>query len=321
MANEIVAIAERFEPRLKGALLKAFEALRLPTSQIQRALESQGLEGVMALFDSIEDKVALGIRDELQAAIRESGRVTVGLMPSAAVLNPNFAFNTLNPVTVDFIRNYELNLIHQVSEGTRNAIRNKLRRDIIAGNNPRRTASEVKQTVGLTARQELAIENYRRALTELDPLALERELRDKRYDGTVRRALRQKTPLNPKQIDSMVARYREKFIRHRATTISRTESMRAVTVGQQASVKQMLASRAIDEQLIRRFWVNTKDKRTRDAHRLVPSMNPEGVAFGESYKTSLGPLAFPRDPNGTGSNTINCRCTERFKLIDPQSEN
>jgi hypothetical protein len=315
MPNEIVKIAERFEPRLRGSLLRAFDALRLPASQIQRALETRGVDGVMALFDGMEDKIALEARDELHDAIRESGRMTVGMMPNTAVLNVDFAFDMVHPETVNFIRDYELNLIRQVSEGTREAIRNKISRDIVAGVNPRRTAAEVGRTVGLTARQELAIENYRRALQELDPRALSRELRDARFDGTVRRAISQGKPLSAKQVEGMVSRYRERFIRHRATSISRTESMRAVTVGQQAAVRQMLASRAIDEQRIRRFWVNTKDKRTRDSHRRVPDMNPEGVAFGESYQTPLGPLAFPRDPNGTATNTINCRCTERFELI------
>lgn len=314
MANEIVAIAERFEPRIRKALLRAFDALRLPTAAIQGALETGGLEGVMSLFGGMEDVVRREAAAELRAAIRESGRMTIGLMPAQAVLNADFAFDTLNPATVDFIRNYELNLIRQVSEGTRGAIRNKLRRDIIAGVNPRRTASAVRGTIGLTAKQELAIENYRRALEELDPRALDRKLRDGRFDGSVRRAVESGRPLSQDQVERMVARYRERFIRHRAATVSRTESMRAVTVGQQSAVRQMLASKAVDETRVRRFWVTTHDNRTRDSHLAVPDMNPDGVAFGESYATPLGPLAFPRDPNGTGSNTVNCRCTERFAL-------
>lgn len=314
MANEIERIAARFEPRLRSALLRAFGSLRVPASRIQQALETRGLEGVMALFDGIEDKVALEIRDELQSAVRESGRATVGMIPAAAVVNADFAFDTLNPATVDFIRNYELNLIRQVSEGTREAIRNKLRRDIVAGVNPRRTAKEVGETVGLTARQELAIQNYRRALEELDPQALERQLRDRRFDGSIRRAINSGRPLTRQQIERMVARYRERFIRYRATTIARTESMRAVTVGQRSAVRQMLASGAIDDSRVRRFWVPTYDGRTRDSHREIPGLNEEGVKMDEPYVTPLGPLMFPRDPNGTGDNTINCRCTERFAL-------
>lgn len=318
MANEIVKIAERFEPRLRDALLRAFDSLRLPALQLRFALETQGLEGVMALFGGMEDQIALEVRDELQAAVRESGRATVGMMPSAAVLNRSFAFDTLNPATINFIRDYELNLIRQVSEGTREAIRNKLRRDIVAGVNPRRTASTIRETVGLTARQELAIENYRRALEELDPRALNRQLRDRRSDRALRNAIDSRKPLSAARIEEMVARYRKQFIGYRAKVIARTESMRAVTVGQQSAIRQMLGSRAIDEQRVRRFWVTTRDKRTRDAHRRVPGMNEEGVAFGESYRTPLGPLAFPRDPNGTGSNTIQCRCTERFELIETE---
>lgn len=92
--------------------------------------------------------------------------------------------------------------------------------------------------------------------------------------------------------------------------------MRAVTVGQRASIKQMLAEGAIDGTRVRRFWVNTKDSRTRDGHRRIPGMNPKGVPLDGVYQTPDGPLAFPRDPNGTAENIVQCRCAERFKLID-----
>jgi len=315
-SNEILKIAERFEPRLRNALLGAFDALRLPVAQIQRALESRGLEGVMALFEGLEDKLQLQAARQLEQAIGESGRATVGMMPTAAVLNADFAFSSLSPATVDFINNYRFNLIRQVSEGTREAIRNKLRRDIVAGVNPRRTASAIRGSIGLTARQELAVDNYRRALEELDPQALDRKLRDRRFDGSVRRAIDRGRPLTRQQVDRMVDRYRERFVRHRAATIARTESMRAVTVGQQSAIRQMLAAGAIDETKVRRHWVFTRDKRTRIDHRLIPGMNEEGVGLSEPYVTPLGPMMFPRDPNGTAANTVQCRCTERFALAE-----
>jgi hypothetical protein len=72
----------------------------------------------------------------------------------------------------------------------------------------------------------------------------------------------------------------------------------------------------VDTGRLRRFWVKTNDSRTRDAHRAVPDMNPEGVGMDEPYRTPLGPLMFPRDPNGSGANTIQCRCAERYALAD-----
>lgn len=311
----VTDIADRFEPRVRRALLAAFEAMRnrVPASLIQRRLEGSGIEGVMRLLDGIEDDLG-PVRDELRDALVESGRATVGLMPGAAVLNPDFSFDLMNPATADFVRRYELNLIRMVSENTREAVRNGLIRDVVSGRNPIDTAKAFRETVGLTPRQEQAIANYRKALEELDRRALDRALRDKRFDRTVARAIDSERRLTAGQIDRMVSRYRERFIKHRSQVIARTEALRAATVGQRTAVKQMLSEGAVDGGRVRRFWVPTRDSKTRDAHRAVPSMNPDGVPLDGTYQTPLGPLAYPRDPNGTGANTIQCRCSERFAL-------
>jgi hypothetical protein len=316
---EILNIADRFEPRLARALARSFEDLRSSVSmaQIQRALETQGAAGVLALYNQAEGVIQTAASEELRGAIRESGRMTLGLMPGEAVLDPNFVFNTLNPATVDFIRQYEFNLVRQISDETRNAIQQAIMRDTISGANPRSTARTVRDTVGLTARQEQAVTNYRRSLENLDRDAIRRALRDKRFDPSVLAAIRAGNPIPQEKIDRMVGRYRERFIKYRTEVIARTEALRAATVGQQAAMRQMVAGAAVDASRVKRFWVYTHDKRTRMSHREIPGMNPEGVDMdGGMYQTPLGPLQYPRDPNGIGSNTIQCRCAERFGLAE-----
>lgn len=313
--SEIIAIAERFEPRVRRALLTAFEAMRgqTPTSVIRGALETQGINGVMGLLDGIESHLQ-PVVDELRNALAESGRATIGIIPKGTVVNPRFAFDLINPNTIDFIRRYELNLVHMIAESTREAVRVSLQRDIIAGRNPLDTARAFRERVGLTPKQELAITNYRRALEDLDISALERKLRDKRFDGALRQAVKYKRPLSKDQVDKMVTRYRERFVQYRSRAIARTEALRATTIGQQESIKQMTAAGAIESDRLRKFWVTTRDARTRDAHMQVPTLNPEGVPMDGEFRTPLGPLRYPRDPNGTAANTVQCRCTLRYAI-------
>lgn len=323
MANkpEILQISDRFEPRIRRALLSAFDAMRgrVSLAEVQRRLEARGVEGVMQLLDGIEGDLA-PVREELRAAIAESGRATIGLMPKAAVLNPDFAFDLLNPNTVEFVRKYEFNLIRQVSEGTREAARNSLLRDVVSGRNPVDTARNFRSTIGLTAKQEQAVANYRKALEVLDGRALTRKLRDGRFDRTVRRAIESGQALTQKQIDKMVGRYKERYIKYRSEVIARTEALRAATVGQEESVNQMLSSNAVDNSRVRKFWVYTTDARTRAYHRQIPGMNPDGVPLDGQYQTPLGTLKFPRDPSGIALNTVQCRCTERYAFIDENGE-
>jgi hypothetical protein len=65
---EILNIADRFEPRLARALARSFEDLRSSVSmaQIQRALETQGAAGVLALYNQAEGVIQTAASEELR---------------------------------------------------------------------------------------------------------------------------------------------------------------------------------------------------------------------------------------------------------------
>jgi hypothetical protein len=309
----LIEIADTQKPRLQRALVAAFEAMRdrVPTSAVVAALETGGVEGVVELLRGVEDDLGPTVA-ELDDAIRSSGTATVRMIPGAALLNATFRFDPFASNTIDFLQSYRLNLINQISNETRNAVRQGLVEGFKIGQNPRAVARQVRDTVGLTSWQERAVRNYRKALEDLDSTALTRALRDRRFDSSVARAIRARKPLTPQQVDRMVARYRARFIKHRAETIARTESLRATSVGNRAAIRQLLADGAVDPTGVRRQWVYTQDARTRAGHRSVPRLNEGGVPLDGLYQTELGPLQFPRDPAGSAGNTINCRCTERY---------
>lgn len=316
--DRILEIGDRFEPRLRQALTVALVGLqeKYTDEQILEVLERGGAGGVMALLNTIEQDF-YGIRDQLEGAITESGRALIGVLPAEVVLDQAFRFSLVNPNTASYVREYSLNLIRLIAEDTRAGVRQGLIADIASGRNPRDTARTFRQNLGLTPRQELAVRNYRRALETGSADALSRQLRDRRSDSRILRAIESGQPLPKDMIDRLVAKYRKRFIDYRAEVIARTESLRAATVGQRASIRQAAQQQAIDSSRIRRFWIFTTDGRTRDTHRLVSKMNPDGVGIDEPYQTPLGPLLHPRDPNGSGANTIQCRCAERYVLVNP----
>lgn len=317
MADKLQFIASRFEPKIRRALLKAFEAMKkkLPISLIEQRLKDQGLLGVMSLLDNMETDLSGELSDDLENAIKESGRMSVQMMPKQALIG-EFHYTLFNETTAAVIRSYELNLIRQISEQTREAVRRGLQADIVSGRNPLDTARIFRSNLGLTERQEQAVRNYRNALENLDRNALERSLRDKRFDSSIRRAIKDNKSLTSDQINHMVQRYRERYIQYRSRVIARTESLRAVSIGHKTAMDQMIAQGAIDGTLVKRYWVYTSDSRTRPDHRRIPSMNKEGVAINEPFKTPDGPLMYPRDPNGSAENTIQCRCTVVYRMAD-----
>ena len=83
---------------------------------------------------------------------------------------------------------------------------------------------------------------------------------------------------------------------NRARVIVRTESVRAMNYGSMIGAKK---SNLVMEKL----WITAKDERVRSSHRHL-----DGVQADMDATFSNG-CAFPGDPNGSGRETINCRCT------------
>jgi hypothetical protein len=92
--------------------------------------------------------------------------------------------------------------------------------------------------------------------------------------------------------------------RRQAVRIARTETMRALNQG-----KHLAALQAAEEYDIpmKKQWIATLDDRTRDIHS---NMHEVTVELEEPFKTDLGELQYPGDPNGEPANVINCRCTD-----------
>jgi hypothetical protein len=320
MVDRLTNIASRFEPKIKSALLRAFDAIKkeVNLNELETIMTTGGIPAVVHLLSTIniESIIEKEIIDDINNAIIDSGRQTVHVIPPGTFTETVFYYNILNPVTSDFIRSYELSLIQKIGSNTREAIRNAIEADYLAGNNPRSTARVFKDTIGLTPTQELAIRNYKKGLEELDPNVLSRKLRDKRFDSTVKRAVSTKNNLTTVQIDNMVDKYRQRYLSFRATTIARTESLRAVSIGEYTSVLQAVNNGSVDATNVRRFWVYTNDPKTRNEHRQIPGLNPNGVLVDQPFVTPYGPLLFPRDPSGSAANTIQCRCTVVYRIIN-----
>jgi hypothetical protein len=255
-----------------------------------------------------------------------------------------FRFNQLNPRLVEYLQQYSLKLIRSVNDQTREGVREFLVGGMTAGANPRSTAVEIKQVIGLTPKQANAVKNFRRELqnfhlkrdaggwnlggkisrapggaqvykpdedgSPLDGIDL-RRLRDFRYDATLRASMKAGVPIPKAKIEQMVEAYARKYLKFRSETIARTESMRATNVGVQDAWRQAIEQGQAVEQVIRRQWILAKDERTCETCAPVPGMNPKkGVKFGQPFSTPKGPVMLPPlHPN--------CRCTVWIRPFEP----
>lgn len=286
-------------------------------AQLAAWIEAGDRMAIQAQFERLLTPALDVMRATSAAALLAGGQERIRHLAQAADIVISFDL-TYEP-TVQAARDLGGRLIREMGEETRAGVMQSLARSVREGINPRTAARRFRSSIGLTRRQEQAVTNFQRGLETLDRSILDRALRDKRFDGTLRRALETQQPLKPQQIERMVTRYRQRSIKHRSELIARTESLRAVHVGSHQGMGQIIPHLGRGQEL-KRFWVYTHDGKTRDAHRRIPSLNKEGVGLDDSYQTPLGPLRFPHDPNGSAKNTVGCRCTEVARIINSSPE-
>lgn len=98
---------------------------------------------------------------------------------------------------------------------------------------------------------------------------------------------------------------RRDFYRWQALRIARTETTTAANYAATVSSK---TSGFQNEKV----WISTLDARTRrppESHFNHHSMNQVKVGVDEQFNVSGEKMLFPGDPNASGGNVINCRCT------------
>lgn len=182
----------------------------------------------------------------------------------ADLVRHDIVFDQTETEALDYLRRNEMNLIRETSAQALASIRATIIAGQTAGRNPRDTARDVRDFIGLTSRQTQAVLNYRSALENQQADALNRALRDRRFDSTAARAFNAGEPLPPEKIDAMVGRYRDRYLKYRAETIARTECLPADTLVDAAMVRAIFR-RPYDGDMI--------DIVTNDGHHISATPN------------------------------------------------
>ena len=308
LANQEHALAKAFREsiaKLQGNLDLDDIAARLAKGDIAGAIKHL-------------DKASPGVYDRLTSARNKafiaSGQSTAGEIGKAlpyTLVN----FNQANRRAIDSMQANGSRLVREITRTQRAAITNAVKTGMRDGLNPRTVARHFRDSIGLTERQGSAVRNFRNALeNNKTAVTLRRELRDKRFDPSIRRAAKEGTRLPQDQIDIMVNRYRDRYVKYRSEVIGRTEALRSVNEGAAEAWSQVTEDGVVAPSSVKRFWHTAHDSRVRHTHAAIPGLNPEGRGIKEPFQTPLGPLMQPGDPSGAAANVIQCRCVVTVKI-------
>lgn len=239
------------------------------------------------------------------AAVRVflQGAELTALEASELLSQPVF-FDSGDALTLATISELRSRIIQGLEAQQRDAI-NQIRQ-MAAQISPAPNLQDLKRSLPLTARQTRAVVKYRQLLEQNSAEALQRALRDKRFDSTVRRAIQSGQPLTQDQIDKMVSRYAEKQQRFRAQRVAATEAVRIANQSDHVLYQQLISRGELDPDSLERTWTTSGDEKVRDTHRSISGVTH---AFGEPWVTSAGnTLRFPGDPMAPISEVAQCRC-------------
>lgn len=340
--------AEKLEPYLREAFLRAIAnvAAKADVDAIVAAIQAGDIDGALRALGMGPDATLPEMAAALRAGVEAGALALPATLPASRVEALLVRFDMLNPATAQFMRDYELNLIRQITDKTREGVRQTLLEGLQAGDNPRVTAVETRKVIGLTSKQAQAVANFR---TELETFHEKRSakgwglgekinrapggsqvwivdekgrptdkidvrrLRDFRFDPTLKKAMESGQPIPKEKIDEMVDRYRARMLKHRAQTIARTESLRAANAGALQRWRDAVEAGKVTADQVRKRWIVARDERTCPICKPIPAANKGvegyGIPLETPFKTSAGPfMTAPVHPD--------CRCTVLFRILE-----
>ena len=326
--KSIIELLDQYEPRLRDAFLAAIREITAK-AQIGKIAEALGRGDVQAAIDALYiDRAAFDVFERAIAeAYGDGGANTLNGLPGLRSVTGErivIRFDARNLRAERILREYSSQLVTRIVDEQRQNIRQVLDTGMRQGDNPRTVALDIvgrinRDTgrreggiVGLSAPQAKYVENARRELSEGNFDAyLQRVRRDKRFDRTIGKAIREGKPLTAEQVNKIVNRYADSLLKLRGDTIGRTEALQSLHMAQHEALKQLVDTGKVTAAQVKRTWDATGDRRTRFDHAVADGKT---VGLEERFIVGGRAMLYPSDPAGGAANVINCRCHVRIKI-------
>lgn len=235
----------RLSPRVRHAILRALSQGVDPAT-LAAAVTRLDVEEIVRLVALPDDA-----RQEVAAQLARG--VHSGMMAAATEFAAADLFAS-NPEVARYAEMQAARLIRYLTETQRQAVYDVLNRGFRVALTPQQMAEEIARTVGLLPAHAVAVVNFRAGLEERE--------------------------LSGKRIAALTDSYARRLRQYRANNIARTETMTALSAGQQAATETLVREGVIDPREYVKGWVVTRSDKTCLRCR---SMNGQKVEIGERF--------------------------------------
>lgn len=332
--QKLDALIDLFVPDIRSAFMASIQDV-VDNVLIRQLVEYIESGDVVGAFRSLgfSDAAMRPLVASIERAFEQGGIMTGKTFPqylntpSGRVV---FRFDVRNSVAENWLRTQSSSLVTRIQEDTRVALMNVLTDGMRDGVNPRQVALDivgridpttqrrVGGIIGLTSGQERWVASARTKLRTLDAGYFNMELRDKRFDSIVRKAIENGKPLDADTVDKLVDRYKANALRYRGEAIARTEALQSLNMAEYQAMKQAVAMGAVNASAVRRHWDSAGDSRVRWSHKSMDrKYHAEGVGLDEPFVSPSGAaMMHPGDTSlGAGADeVVMCRCRVRLKV-------
>lgn len=312
------------------AFMAAINDLRsnVELQKVIAALERGDLQGAMEALH-LNRAAFAGLEAKITEAFIAGGQGAVASMPAAVSIG--FRFDPGNQRAASWIRQFSGNLITGLVDGERQQARDFLADGMARGAHPRSVALDLVGRIsratgnrdggliGLSAPQRAYVQAARIELASADPKLLKHYLtrtrRDRRYDRTVLKAIREGKAIDRDTASLMVTRYSARLVQLRGEVIARTEGLPAIRAAKHEAYQQLVDDGRAADQDIERGWSTTRDGRERDTHGGMDGQVVRGLST--PFVSSSGAMfMFPGDTSlGAGTDEVACcRCDEWIRI-------
>ena len=329
----LIEIAETQERRVLRAFRDVIQSIKDQASinEVTRLLVVGDVDGVIELLQ-LDEATFEPFEDAIRQAYRTGGLTgadQIGQIPiSAGTVQARFSLAL--PTSSEWLANLSSRLITEVADKQVRMVRERLTESLAQGVNPRQSALDLIGRVnrvtgnreggfiGMTSRQAQWVANARAELESLDSDYFTRELRDRRFDASVRKAIKNEQPLGRDQINRMIVAMQNRTVAFRGQNISKTETLNALRAGQYEAIRQAAQKGGLGLSEVTKGWDATGDARTRVDHLLMEQTYlKDPIPFNQVFIAPDGSaLRFPGDTSlgASASQIVRCRCRGVYRI-------
>lgn len=325
-------LAARYGVEIAQAFMDAIADLKR-AADVRRVIAALSARDVQAAIEALhlQPEAFAPLQDAIARAYGAGGQAAVLSMPPLkdyTGANVVIRFDGRNIRAETWLREHSAQLVTNIVADQREAIRTAATAGMARGENPTATALNIvgrvsKATgqreggiIGLTAQQAGFVENARAQLASGDPAAmrayLERGRRDRRFDRSVLKAIREGKQVPAEIAEKAVKTYGNRLLQLRGDQLGLNEAFASLAAAKHEGFVQAVESGKVAADSVTKKWRHFPSESPRVEHIVIAGQT---VRFDQPFRLPDGTMMlYPHDPAAPVRHTAGCKCQADYKI-------